>query len=91
VINAINQMNNIIQSITHGAPQINNTRFPSEAQAPPPEYARLTWEEAGRDYADSEVVNPDDESQSIKIKVISRVFFQEKATEHQLVYEGSRG
>jgi len=88
VLTAINIMNNIVQHITNGAPQINNTGTPPVQQPPPPSYNRLTWKEVYRTYTENEVVNPEDHEQKIKIKVLSSVYFQEQTSGHQLAYGG---
>jgi hypothetical protein len=95
VITALNQMSNIVQNITRGAPQINNTVFPSvnfrstpPPREPPPQYQRVTWKEIMREYHDDEIVNPDNEDQKVEIKTIKRIRWQEDVTEQRVVYRG---
>lgn len=97
VITAINQMNNIVQHITRGLPQINNFVVPSvriSSEPPerqePPQYPQITWNEISRDYHDDEVVNPDDEKQRVEIKTLARIIWQEDTTEQRVVYKGRR-
>lgn len=95
VITAINAMSNIVQTVTRGLPQINNTydtiinfqSTPPERE-PPPQYPRITWKEIIRDYTDNEVVNPDDETQRVAIQTIVRVIWQEEFLERRVVYNG---
>jgi hypothetical protein len=94
VITAINAMNNIVQHLTRGAPQINNIRFapipgqPDPVPDPPPQYERTTWVEVDRDYADNKVVNPDDSEQYVEIKTLSYIKWRDETTGHWLVYRG---
>jgi hypothetical protein len=88
VINAINEMNNIVQRITIGTPQINNIGTPP-VQQESPAYARVTWREVSRTWMDQEVINPDDKEQKIKIKSLSSVTWIESHSGHQLTYEGT--
>ena len=99
VILAINRMNNVIQNITRGAPQINNTRnisgggenaqtSPVDGRQPFPGYAGGTWQETNRNYNSTKLVNPDTPSQSISIKTIGSITFTESETGNTLVYTG---
>jgi hypothetical protein len=88
VINAINEMNNIVQRITIGTPQINNIGTPPVQQVPPA-YARVTWHESSRTWMEQEVINPDDKEQKIKIKSISSISWHEQHSGHQLIYNGT--
>ena len=94
VITAINTMNNVIQNITRGAPQINNVHpagaagIPAPKPPPPPQYARLTWREINRGYTERKVVNPDDQTQFVKIRTLAFVAWQEDAIGSRLVYKG---
>jgi hypothetical protein len=93
-ITAINQMNHIVQHITRGTPQINNTYGPNIrfSSSPPdrdrPEYQPVRWKQITRDYHDDEVVNPDNEKQRVQIKTIKRNIWQEDSTEQRVVYKG---
>jgi hypothetical protein len=95
VITAINMMSSIIQHITRGTPQINNTYgtniiFKSSPpdREPPPQYQPVRWKQITRDYSEDEVVNPDDDKQRISIKTIKRIIWQEDSTEQRVVYKG---
>jgi ATP-dependent phosphoenolpyruvate carboxykinase len=89
VINAISVMNNVVQSITRGAPQFNNAVPPTVAGIPsPPATPRNTWEETSRNYRRNQIVNPDDKTQIIKIMTIASVEWTEQQTGKKLVYEG---
>jgi len=94
-ITAINQMNNIVQHITRGVPQINNTygtsinfRSPRPDREPPPQYQPVTWKQIKRDYHDDEIENPERPDQKIQIKTIKRLIWQEDTTEQRVVYKG---
>jgi hypothetical protein len=96
VITAINAMNNVVQHITRGTPQVNNTYLPSvkSPDEQPPEkldYVSQTWREVRREWSSGRVVNPDDDSQYVEIKTISNIKWLEDVTEHQLVYMGHKG
>lgn len=94
VITAINQMNNVFQHITRMPTQINNVYpptiagIPAPPKGPTPTYARLTWQEGGRNYNKQKVVNPEDKTQFIEINTISSVGWYETATGHTLRYDG---
>lgn len=95
VITAINMMSNIVQHITRGTPQINNTygttirlRSPPPEREPPPEYQPVTWKQVTRDYHEDEVENPDRPEQKVPIKTIKRVIWEEDTTGQRVVYKG---
>ena len=93
VITAINAINNVVQHLTRGQPQINNIRFPAiqaepdPVMPPAPQYARYTWYETNRSYTDGKVVNPDDESQYVKVKTIATISWDENVTGNRLRYK----
>jgi hypothetical protein len=94
VINVLNQMNNVVQHITRGTPQINNvypttiTGVPAPKEGPNITYGQVRWREIDRQYETQKLVNPDDKDQSIPIKTLARITWQDDASENRLVYEG---
>jgi hypothetical protein len=97
-IHILNQMNNIIQRITRGAPQINNVYPATEtgvpppviqpASEPPPQYAQMHWMEKGRGYTKQQAVNPDDKDQYVEISTLTFVDWADDTTGHYLTYKG---
>jgi hypothetical protein len=94
---ALNRMNSIISMINRGEPMINNTRIPKEPDIKEkgedhnPHYDPRDWVESGREYVQQEVVNPDDESQTIKIKTLKYVDFYNPNTDYRLTYYSYTG
>ncbi len=96
VLRALSIMSQVITRITRGEPMVNNvypTGEPSvilKGHDDKPDYwdnAR-NWVEEGRQYKESEIVNPDDKNQVIKIKTLSMVSFYNENTNYRLNYYG---
>jgi len=97
VINAINMINNVVQHITRGTPQVNNI-YPAKTEGvppptppKPPKYDDITWRETKRDYHKQKVRNPDAEKgteQYVEISALSRIQWTEDVTGHKLIYVG---
>ena len=97
VITAINHINNIVTIITRGEPQVNNTHVPGlpsvilKGDDHDPGYVKgENWVLEGRDYEEQKLVNPDDEDQFIKIKILKQVTFFNANDSSRLNYEGPK-
>jgi hypothetical protein len=96
-IHALNMMNNIIQMVNRGAPQVNNIRIPREpdqimkGEDLNPHYQPLDWQETGRDYEHSKVYNPEDKTQYIEVKTLKLVYFYNPNTNYRLTYYSMTG
>lgn len=89
VITVINAINNIVQTITRGAPQINNIGTPYVPPAMPaaPQYANPNWKEVTRLTSEQKVINPDDKDQEILITTLNMVTWADNLGQ-QLRYQG---
>lgn len=94
VITAINHINNIITTITHGEPQVNNTYVQGQPSVilkgddHNPHYVQDDWVLEGREYNTQKLKNPDDEEQYIEIKTLKTVFFFNVNDSSRLNYDG---
>jgi hypothetical protein len=93
-IHALNVMSHIILQLTRGEPQINNV-YPQGAggvimkgQEFGQQYDPADWLYEGREYNKQRLVNPDDETQYIEIKVLKTVTFFTYVTDYRLFYDG---
>lgn len=91
-IHALNIINSVIQVINRGTPVVNNIHVPGEPDTKikgedlNPKYEPVDWVEERREYTDSKIYNPDDESQFIEIKVLKMVYFYNANTDYRLNY-----
>lgn len=96
-INALNIMNNIILQLTRGEPQVNNVYplgLPSvilKGQEIGQKYDPNDWVQEERNYAQQELVNPDNDGQVIRMKVLKEVLFKYFPANASLVYRGQFG
>jgi hypothetical protein len=94
VIHALNIMNNIITQITRGAPAVNNVH-PQDGGSVilngidhKPDGTPQDWEYADREYEPQKLINPDDDTQFIQMKILTMVMWQNANSDANLIYEG---
>jgi hypothetical protein len=100
-LNRISNVLNILTRAAPQINNIVNPRQPSSSQPSPPQpengnqpgtdynpgYIPANWIEETRNYTTRRLINPDDTSQHIDIKVLTEVVFRNLNTDYRLYYE----